>query len=367
MPRFLFLTAQFGTGHTAAAEALLEELKRRPENIDAAILDPLETAHPVFAKLLVHLYLFLLRYLPTLYRVIYRHTENKSIGALAKWLCRTFTMAGTGKHILRKNPDTIVCTHPISMQAAVRLRKAGKIRAKIVCVATDFSVHSFWMDHSVDEYMVASEKSRDILVQKGVDPNKIHVTGIPIRSCFARKGDKNLLLSKYGLFPGIPVVLVMGGGLGLGPIGRWIDAVDRSGANVQIVVVSGANRRLYRSLQSRKRRWSSRITVLSYVKEIDELMDIATVLITKPGAVTISEALAKSLPIFAHHPIPGQEEANLKILQEYGVLLPFAQGVETIAAWLADFELLESLKKRQQRVARPGAAATIIDLLLSGK
>jgi processive 1,2-diacylglycerol beta-glucosyltransferase len=49
-----------------------------------------------------------------------------------------------------------------------------------------------------------------------------------------------------------------------------------------------------------------------------ELMAVADLIITKPGGLTSSEALAIGKPLFILNPIPGQEAANSDFLLERG-------------------------------------------------
>jgi processive 1,2-diacylglycerol beta-glucosyltransferase len=369
MPRFLFVTGSFGTGHTAVAETVAAELNRRLGEGSAVIADPLLDAHPLFAKMVIHLYLFSLRRLPAGYRVVYYLTEGqKQMNAGARWLCETIIAPGIDRHVAGGEPEMIVCTHPFPMLAAIRRRREGKIGAKIIALITDFAVHPLWIDPDVDMYMVATEKTKQILLGKGILPERVHVTGIPIRPVFALSRDKDELVKKYGLNPKIPVLLIMGGGLGLGPILKWIDRINAAKLLVQVVVVAGTNEVLYRTIQtSGPSRWKIPVTVFPYIREVDELMEIASILITKPGAVTISEALVKRLPVVCDSPIPGHEEDNLKMLDDYGVLITAKKGAEihhVVADLLADPEMLDMMKAQQEKIARPDAVTEVADRLL---
>src|SRR4029077_18407314 len=55
-----------------------------------------------------------------------------------------------------------------------------------------------------------------------------------------------------------------------------------------------------------------------YASNMHELMGVADLIITKPGGLTSSEALALGKPLFILDPIPGQEAANSDFLLERG-------------------------------------------------
>jgi len=84
----------------------------------------------------------------------------------------------------------------------------------------------------------------------------------------------------------------------------------------QTLVVTGRNEELRRELATQTRKHPTH--VLGFATNMHELMAVADLIITKPGGLTSSEALALGRPLFILNPIPGQEAANSDFLLERG-------------------------------------------------
>src|ERR1019366_766977 len=153
-------------------------------------------------------------------------------------------------------------------------------------------------------------------IHQGLPASKIVVTGIPISPAFLRHTTREQARAEFDLAPGRPTILVMGGSQGLGPLQDLVDQLHRHA--FQCLITAGVNRDLFRSLQKRYGK-DRRIRIFGYTKMVNQLMDASDLLITKPGGLTSSEALAKGLPMIITNPIPGQEERNARYLLKHGV------------------------------------------------
>ena len=164
--------------------------------------------------------------------------------------------------------------------------------------------------------------------------------GITIDPKFFQDLEKEKIAKELGLDLSIPIVLIMGGGQGLGPVKKIIKSFNKIKLNFQIIVITGTNKKLLRWLNS-YRLPQKKLVPLGYVDNIDEIMSISTLLITKPGGITSAEALSKSLPMIIMHPIPGQEANNTQYLLRQDVAVK-ADNVEQL-----DKKLNELLKNRE--------------------
>jgi processive 1,2-diacylglycerol beta-glucosyltransferase len=142
------------------------------------------------------------------------------------------------------------------------------------------------------------------------------VTGIPIALKFSALPNPRAVRKNYGLRDDLPVLLVLGGGFGMGPVARILAALDKIERDFQTLVVAGRNEKLRRDLACGDYRHPTR--VLGFATNMHELMAVADLIITKPGGLTSSEALALGKPLFILNPIPGQEAANSDFLLERG-------------------------------------------------
>jgi processive 1,2-diacylglycerol beta-glucosyltransferase len=172
------------------------------------------------------------------------------------------------------------------------------------------------MDNCVDLYCVAAEETKARLVARGAAAENIIATGIPISAKFSAKLDRESVRKRLGLRDDLPIILVLSGGFGMGPVAEILAELDKVGQQFQTMVVTGRNEELRRELAASERKHPTH--VLGFASNMHELMAIADLIITKPGGLTSSEALAMSKPLFILNPIPGQEAANSDFLLERG-------------------------------------------------
>lgn len=257
-------------------------------------------------------------------------------------------------------PDAVLCTHFLPVELLGRLRKkwAG-LPPLTVSIVTDFEAHALWMDADVDLYCVAAEETKARLVARGVAPAQVLATGIPISAKFSGRVNAAALRKNLGLRDDLPVLLVLGGGFGMGPVAQILAALDEIERPFQILVVAGRNERLRRNLASADHRHPTR--VFGFVTNMHELMAVSDLLITKPGGLTSSEALAMGKPLFILHPIPGQEAANSDFLLEHGAAAK-ANRVEDLpfrVDQLLGSKKLADMARAAAALGRPAAAANI--------
>ncbi|MFA6610465.1 MAG: glycosyltransferase, partial [Candidatus Omnitrophota bacterium] len=215
--------------------------------------------------------------------------------------------------------------------------------------------------------IVPSEDTGKKLIENGIDPQRVAEFGIPIDEKFNERRDKKSICQKLGLDENIPSVLVMGGTQGLGPISELIRMLDRSHINIQIIVATGTNKRLYKGLMRKSKLFRKKIVVLPYANNVDELMDISTIVITKPGGITTAEALAKGIPMLIINPLPGQEAMNTKFLLKEGVAVK-AEAAEDVTVLLEELlynrNKLDRMSERARALSKPNSAMNIAKLIL---
>ncbi|PIP29267.1 UDP-N-acetylglucosamine--LPS N-acetylglucosamine transferase, partial [Candidatus Kuenenbacteria bacterium CG23_combo_of_CG06-09_8_20_14_all_36_9] len=180
----------------------------------------------------------------------------------------------------------------------------------LVGVLTDYAPHSYWIYDNVDFYVVPSDDTASKISLKGIDKSKIKPFGIPINPSFLNPVDKEGLYRRLGLKSDAPIVLIMGGGQGLGPIEEFVLLLNSLKANFQIVVTTGTNKRLYERLKRSEKKFHKTTVILGFCGFVNELMSISALLVTKPGGLTTAEALTKELPMLILTALPGQESMN---------------------------------------------------------
>jgi processive 1,2-diacylglycerol beta-glucosyltransferase len=229
---------------------------------------------------------------------------------------------------------------------------------------TDFEAHALWMNPCVDLYCVAAEETRARLVARGTATDRVVPTGIPIAAKFSLKPDPKVIRQTLGLRDDQPVLLVLSGGFGMGPVAEILTELDKVPQPLQTVVVTGRNEELRRKLATQIRKHP--MHVLGFSTNMHELMAVASLIITKPGGLTTSEALALGKPLFILNPIPGQEAANSDFLLERGAAakvnrvedLPFR-----IEKLLGSKKLAE-MAKTAKALGRPQSAVAVCQEVL---
>ena len=155
----------------------------------------------------------------------------------------------------------------------------------------------------------------------------------------------------------------MGGGLGLGSIEETLAELENISARLKIIVVTGQNEKLLSRLKNFNSKHETKF--LGNVDNISELMKSADLLITKPGALTMTEAFAVGLPMVLHSPIPGPEAKNAEYAITNGAAI--SVGNEKISAVVEKFlhfpELLEEMKLNAKKISKSNAAEKIAKLL----
>ena len=394
MTRVLLLTAaRTGAGHVVVGEALAEAVKARSGQLAMDVLDVLAPAKPRWSDHLAHLYEPTIVHVPWLWTIIYAATDTP-LGLLIyralagqSLVCRVMAAAEA------RPPDAMVSVHPLMVRAAVAARRQSSFLADkpIIAVVTDLvDVHRVWVADGVDHYVAGSEAAAATLMGCGVAPQRIARLGIPLRPPYDRRNvptlspdphdaagsdDANLASQTemrrwLDLDPELPLVLFMGGGAGAGSLVKRVRAVAglarHAGREFQIVVITGSNVRSRNALEGIA--WPLPVRVYGYVPSTADLMTAADIIATKPGSVTVSEALAVGRPLVLSRPAGGQEAGNIPyvVQGQAGFYAPSPQeAADAIALLLQQPDLCWEMGQRAARLGAPDATRRTLDLIQS--
>jgi len=362
--RVLIATVTAGAGHLQAAAALEEAWRKLRPRDSVQKLDVLDFTPKLYRTFYVESYLKIIEHAPELWAHVFKKTDNP---ALVKKLTRgrrmlaQITTMKFARRIQEWAPEVVLCTHylPLEIMGRVTAENGTGDSTFIVSTVTDFEAHALWMEAAVDLYCVAAEETKGRLVARGASPDKVAVTGIPISSRFAARPNPAAIRKRMGLRDDLHTILVLGGGFGMGPVAEILGELNKVPKPIQILVVCGSNQELRRELALLDRIQPTH--VFGFVQNMQELMAVSDVVITKPGGLTSSEALAMGKPLFILNPIPGQEAANSDFLLQNGAAmkanrledLPFRLDKLLGSARLA--EMAAAAKK----LGRPHAATDI--------
>ena len=300
--RVLILSVSSGAGHLRAAQALDKAFVARG---DCAVehVDALDYTSKLFQKIYEDAYIAMVRRAPALMGVLYDRAD-RPWRHLSRRLALDRLNTGPMIRLLKRvQPDLCVATHFLPAEIIAWLKAKRKIQARHVIVVTDFDVHAMWLCRTVDRYCLADEEAAEYLARLGVPREILRVTGIPIDPVFAEPKPQREMRRRHGLDPDRTTLLVSAGGYGVGPIERLVADLLALGRPWQIVAVAGKAEQVRERLAALARRvgkprdGAGRLHVLGFTGEMDEWMAAADLLVGKAGGLTVSEALARSLPM----------------------------------------------------------------------
>ncbi len=362
--RIAILSCNYVGGHRRVAEAIAAEWEARTGG-QADIVDYFARfVHPLFDAVTKFSYIQSVRRAPVMYGLFYRMTGDIRPDSFLQRAINRMGMERLARYLEDEHPDAVCCVHCTPAGTMSDLKIAGRTTVPCLTVITDYVTHSQWIHPHVDRYCVPSPTVRDGLASRGIPPDRIVVSGLPVESKFLRPLDRPAVLARFGLDPTVPVVLVMAGAYAM--LGGVLDVVRVLAdfpRSLQVLVVCGYDRRLEAHIQAQVRTSRHPFRVFGYVDNVHELMTASDVLITKAGGVTVSEALVKGLPMLIYRPIPGQEEGNTRYLVAHGAALaPMSPRAlrETLGLLLEHPDRLDSMRQAARRLARPDATEVVV-------
>ncbi len=264
--------------------------------------------------------------------------------------------------VRREQPDVIICTHALPCAILAGERQP---RAALLAVSTDLQVHAYWPRRGVDGYVVGSTAAAQRLAKQGAPTEKIRVLGVPVRPEYARMAT-NRREDTPQMRP-TRVLLIAGGGrngpyltLWPGLLRFFQSLAEQPLASVEWRLVFGSANWL-RARAERMLSGRVDVTILGMTHEMPAHMQWADLVVTKPGGLTVAEALALSKPVVLLKRGAGQEFANTAILTAAGAgKLARGAGVRAQVARLAhNGEVYARMRSAAAQLAHPASSRAI--------
>lgn len=361
MTRVLIAFSDTGGGHRAAATALREALARVRPDVHTQLVDPFALCTRWPFRSLGATYPTVIERAPWIWHGGFRLTNTPQRTHLVQTLAWP-AMRDTFQAIARSHtPHVIVSTHPL---LTAPLRRVFPDTPIVVVVTDLVSGHVSWYSADADLTVVPTPAARDRALQCGVDRCALYIDGVPVSPPFvAVPGEKSAMQAQLGWSTERPTILLAGGAEGMGPLEALSVAIDQAQLPCDIAVVAGRNAALAQRLRARS--WQRTAHVYDFVTNFAELMRAASVLVTKAGPGTISEACASGCPLVLYGAIPGQETGNIAFVTNgrAGVWAPSPLAVTAaLQAWLIGRDAPAALRRAAHaalRLGRPNAAQDI--------
>ena len=318
------------SGHYKAAQAIEKAYDRLNCGVRITHVDSSTYLNSFINSMVSNFYTGLVSNLPFIWGYLY---DNKNVVKASRCLQDlSYSLTRKAEKILtQQSPDAIICTQAFTCGLFSYYKKKIK-NVKVFAVITDHCVNSYWINNNVDGYFVPSEDVKKVIAKQGVDINKIFNVGLPVDPLFVQIKDKNSIKKKLNVSQNLPIILVMGGNRGIGKINGIIKKLVDVNFKAQLIVVCGRNKVLYKQLNDFKDRSALKnLLLFETFDKIDELMEIADILISKPGGITIAEAFYKDLPVISIGAISGQETRNQEYLKQKGTIM-VAENIKQVVS-----------------------------------
>ena len=369
-PKILIISSDTGGGHRSAAQSLAEGFEKfwHGDSSVVRIVKAVEESHHITDRL-VNVYNWMLRnkqhWMKYLYWAVNRFRpetreffHKRCIGFLKtqfeKWC-----------------PHVVVSVHPLTQHIFGRVLRELNLSSQIplVTIVTD-PCYGFWKGWACDDvslYLVANEDARQQLVDYGVSPEKIKISGLPLHPKFREVDETHAQNARkaFGLDPDKFTVFVNAGWIGGGNIPKIFKELVAGELDVQAIFLAGKNERLRLEAEEIAKHAKFPVKVIGYSDEIEKLMHSANVMISKLGGLTTFEALACRLPIIADTTTPPmpQEAGTVDLLRKRGAGIMLNRSsdiVPTIRSLIGNSRRYSELKAATAGMALPGSRDMIV-------
>ena len=363
----LIFSAAAGGGHNRTAQALEGYIRNSVPGAQVKVADALKEVHSLYDRVICSGYRFVATKTPVVFGRMYKDTNrSNSVAGLVPKMNHML-----GRHLLgvieQFQPDILVATHPFAAEMLSALKYRGEVTAKLLVILTDYAPHRTWIVDQADGYIVANDDMVHCMVHTfGVEPQKIYPFGIPVPQAFFHRGSKPELRKAMGFAPDKPTILLMAGSFGVRMIAQIYREIMYLPQDFQMIVITGNNRRLYQSLKTTAMLSPKKTKLILFTEKVEQYMHASDLLITKPGGLTVSEALACNLPMLLFDAIPGQEQANADFLERHGMALKLGKKqncAQVLGQLLENRAELSAMELACKQFDRENGCAQIVALM----
>lgn len=311
--KILILTGSFGNGHLQVTQSVVNQFNEMNlDNLTVIEHDLFLEAHPILTSICKKWYINSFKYFRNMYKAFYYSRPDQ----LDKCFYKYYGLNKLINLLLKEKPDLILLTFPTPVMSV--LTEQFDMNIPIATVMTDYRMQKNWITPHSQRYYLATEELKDEFASIGIPKSQIKVTGIPIADKFEEEIDKTSWLRQNNLAPDKPTILMSAGAFGVSKgFDQMIQEILNRSPHSQVVMICGKNKELKRTLSAQFKNYDN-VLIVGYTNHMNEWMASSQLMITKPGGITISEALTRQTPMIFLNPAPGQELENANYFEEKG-------------------------------------------------
>ena len=324
--KILILSCNTGAGHNSAANAIKEAFINKGHICE--VTDVLAFGGQTASDLVCDAYIEMVKKTPKLFGEIYKmgnkigqlNQENGKIRSPIYYINKLYADA-LEEYIKQNEFDAVICVHIFAAEAMTNLKKHCRITIPFYFVATDYYCHPMLEETIPNVIFTAHKDSSFSYKQHGIDSKLLVPSGIPVAAKFLEKKDKDLARSELGLNSDDQIFLLMSGSMGFGDLldtTRYI--FENGNEKTRVIAITGHNENLYQKFQTSFKD-EQRLILVGFTDKVSDYLDACDVLLTKPGGLSSTEALAKGVAIVHTAPIPGCETENVHFFTEHHLSL----------------------------------------------
>ncbi len=269
----------------------------------------------------------------------------------------------TRQYIEDNEYDAVVAVHLFPEATLSSIRRNHPSRARFYGVLTDYTYTPFFSEPKLDGYFIPHPDMMAAQVRAGLPERRTFAEGIPVSGRFRQRRNRAEARTRLGLPQDLPIFLVMSGGVGSLQTAKVCDLLlSRGSENMHLVVQTGRREDLFTKIASRFRD-DPRVSVVPFTEQIPSYMAAADVLVSKPGAVTSTEAAVVGLPLVHTAAIPGLEGKNARFFADRGMSYYVKQvdDATRVAHLLVQNQAaMEQMRRKQAKNIIPDGAERIV-------
>ena len=369
MTKILITYASYGNGHKSAALSVYNYLKDK--GYEVKIIDILKYGN-IFSKIDKKTFELNYKYQQHhfLFTLAFRLTNNKIITSIYKKLTNFLFKSELKEEILNFNPDICISTHFFGNIAMAIVKKKFNLKTKIIDILTDYKAHTIWLRNykMEDAIIVPNNKVKKDLIKYGIPQTKIYPFGIPIDKKFNKLSSIKKTKEQYQITNLNKTVLFLGGGgYGSSFSYNYLKELLDENLEINIIFVAGNNIELKEKCEDLiKENNIKNVKILGFTDDMPNLLNIADLVITKPGGIVTTEAMAMHTPLILIPGNGGPENYNAKFIidNKFGLNSKSPNElIYNVKLVLNDEKLLISFKNNLTKQIENNALEKLVNLI----